>query len=272
MGKYAGRKLSLGIALAIPVLSAALAFPNTAMADPGTPDPSPTLNGDCAATLQNDKDGQGLALDAGAPLNAPDRVTVGLDSKAKQADGKDPLLTVPVGDVARTLRVGETPAVGDVAAKTVCPVAQNTVNGVGNTTQQLIKQVPVTPPGETPEPPAPQPPPQPEPPGGSTPDPGSTPNPDETVGPDDLDSISGICTGGAMLPASFVQAPVVTQVIPGQLPQNPVPPTVDEKKSGSAQALPAAAAPDRLPLLLAVLALAIVAAALVRAWLRRKPA
>ncbi|MBB4687301.1 hypothetical protein [Amycolatopsis jiangsuensis] len=273
MGKHAGRKTSLGVAVAVPVLSAAFAFPGTAVADP-----SPTLDGDCAATLQNGKDGKdgkGLTLDAGAPLNAPDRVTVGLDSKSEQADGKNPLLTVPVGDLARGLGVGEVPVVGDAAADGVCPVAKDVANGVGNTTQQLVGGVQGTPPGDGPgEDPGPGPGPgtEPTPPGGSTPAPGGTLDPVKTGGPDDLTSISGIFTGAAMLPASFVQAPVVTQVIPGQLPQNPVPPTVDEKKSGSAQALPAATPPARLPLLLAVLALAIVAAALVRAWLRRKPA
>ncbi|MGH8922740.1 MAG: hypothetical protein ACRD0H_31100, partial [Actinomycetes bacterium] len=84
-------------------------------------------------------------------------------------------------------------------------------------------------------------------------------------------SISGVFTNAALLPASFVQAPVITQVIPGKVPTDQ-PPTVDEKKSGSAQALPAVAPPAKLPMLIAVLALAVVAAALVRAWLRRKPA
>jgi hypothetical protein len=87
-----------------------------------------------------------------------------------------------------------------------------------------------------------------------------------------LDSIAGIFTNAAMLPSGLVQAPpVITQVIPGQLPADQVP-TVDAKKSGTAQALPAVTPPAKLPMLIAVLALAIVAAALVRAWLRRKTA
>ncbi|MGH9060804.1 MAG: hypothetical protein ACRDZY_15020, partial [Acidimicrobiales bacterium] len=111
-------------------------------------------------------------------------------------------------------------------------------------------------------------------PGKPSPNPGSTLNPVAT-GPGDvlsgIDSISGVFTNAALLPASFVQAPVITQVIPGKVPTDQ-PPTVDEKKSGSAQALPAVAPPAKLPMLIAVLALAVVAAALVRAWLRRKPA
>jgi hypothetical protein len=269
MGKNAARITALGIAAAVPVLSAAIALPATAAADT-----SPTVGGSCPATLQNGKDGQGLTVDAGAPLNAPNRLTVGLDSKSKQADGQNNLLNLPVGDVVRTLGVGEVPLVGDAASNTVCPLVQGAANGVGNTTQGLIGGVqgalpppPGTPPGSPPGTP---------PPGGSpgSPNPGGSSLDPVATGPGDvlagLDTIAGVFTNAAMLPASFVQAPVITQVIPGKIPDQP--PTVDEKKSGSAQALPAVAPPAKLPMLIAVLALAVVAAALVRAWLRRKPA
>ncbi|WP_037809071.1 MULTISPECIES: hypothetical protein [Amycolatopsis] len=275
MRKRAGRTISLGVALAAPLLSAVLAFPATASADP-----SPTVTGDCESTLQNGKDGTGLALDAGAPLNAPNRLTVGLDSKAKQTDGNNTLLNLPVGDTVRALGVGEAPVVGETAAKDTCPFVQAAGNGVGNATQGLVGGLPGTPlpsPPPSPKPPNPTPnPPSPAPgPGG----PGQPVPGGDTLGPvtsvsgdlSGLDSVSGIFTGAAMLPASFVQAPIVTQVVPGQLPQDQVP-TVDAKKSGTAEALPAANPPARLPLLIAVLALALVAAALVRAWLRRKPA
>ncbi|WP_406639780.1 hypothetical protein [Amycolatopsis sp. WGS_07] len=273
MRKRAGRMTALGVALAAPLLSAVLAFPAAASADP-----NPTVTGDCESTLQNGKNGTGLALDAGAPLNAPNRVTVGLDSKAKQTDGNNTLLTVPVGDVARTLSVGEVPVVGETAAKDTCPFVQAAGNGVGNATQQLVGGLPDTPlptPPPSPKPPTPPAPPSPAPgPGG----PGQPAPGGDSLGPvtsggglSGLDSVSGIFTGAAMLPASFVQAPIVTQVVPGQLPQGQVP-TVDAKRSGTAEALPAANPPARLPLLIAVLALAMVAAALVRAWLRRKPA
>ncbi|WP_409461923.1 hypothetical protein [Amycolatopsis sp. GA6-003] len=273
MRKRAGRTISLGIALAAPLL---LAFPAAASADP-----SPTISGDCESTLQNDKNGTGLALDAGAPLNAPNRLTVGLDSKAKQSDGNNTLLNLPVGDTVRTLGVGEVPVVGETAAKDTCPMLQAAANGVGNATQELVGGLPGNPtpgpPQPTPKPPNPTPnPPSPAPgPGG----PGQPVPGGDTLGPvtsvsgdlSGLDSVSGIFTGAAMLPASFVQAPIVTQVVPGQLPQGQVP-TVDAKRSGTAEALPAATPPARLPLLIAVLALALVAAALVRAWLRRTPA
>jgi len=68
---------------------------------------------------------------------------------------------------------------------------------------------------------------------------------------------------------------IIPIVPPGQAPivgEAGAPPVVVADRSGTAEALPASNAPARLPLLLAVLALAIVAAALIRTWLRRKPA
>lgn len=261
MGKTAARITALGFTLAV---SAALAAPPSAYADP-----SPTLGGDCAATLQNSdarSGSNGLLLDAGAPLNAPNQLTVGLDSSAKNTNGSAPLLTLPVGDVVKSLGVGEVPVVGDAAATTVCPAAQGTVNTLGNATQGLVGGVGSPPPSNPgPNPPAPGPNPPGTPPGNST---GPV-----TTGPGGAglpgDAISGIFSNAALLPGSLVQAPVIAQVIPGT---GGGVPTVDEQKSGSAQALPAIAPPAKLPMLLAVLALAIVAAALVRAWMRRKPA
>lgn len=261
MGKQFARITALGFTFAA---SAVLAAPGVANADP-----SPTLGGDCSATLQNSqaRDAKtGLLLDAGAPLNAPDRLTVGLDSSAKNTNGSAPLLTLPVGDTVRALGVGDVPVVGDAAAKGVCPAAQGAVNTVGNLTQGVAGELPPLPlptPPEQPNPPAPTPPGQ-TPPGGSGPvltGPGS--------GGAGLpgDAISGIFTNAALLPGSLIQAPVVAQIIPGEQV-----PTVDEQKSGTAEALPGTTPPAKLPMLLAVLALAIVAAALVRAWIRRKPA
>jgi len=259
MGKTAARITALGFTLAV---SAALASPPSAYADP-----SPTLGGDCSATLQNSdarSGSNGLLLDAGAPLNAPNQLTVGLDSSAKQTNGSAPLLSLPVGDVVKSLGVGEVPVVGDAAANTVCPAAQGTVNTLGNATQSLVGGVAPQPPGQNPPTPGPTPPPG-TPPGNST---GPV-----TTGPGGAglpgDAIAGIFSNAALLPGSLVQAPVIAQVIPGT---GGGVPTVDEQKSGSAQALPAIAPPAKLPMLLAVLALAVVAAALVRAWMRRKPA
>lgn len=264
MGKHVARITALGFTVAA---SAALALPGVASADP-----SPTLGGDCSATLQNGqaRDAKtGLLLDAGAPLNAPDRLTVGLDSSSRNTNGSAPLLTLPVGDTVRALGVGDVPLVGDAAAKAVCPTAQSVVNTVGNVTQGVASQLP-PPPGQTPPgqtPPGQTPP-------GQTP-PGQTP-PGNSTGPVTSgpgaaglpgDAISGIFTNASLLPGSLVQAPVIAQIIPGQEV-----PTVDQQKSGTAEALPGVTPPAKLPMLLAVLALAVVAAALVRAWIRRKPA
>jgi len=111
MGKQFTRITALGFTFAA---SAALALPGVASADT-----SPTLGGDCSATLQNGqaRDAKtGLVLDAGAPLNAPDRLTVGLDSTSRNTNGSAPLLTLPVGDTVRALGIGDVPVVGDVAA------------------------------------------------------------------------------------------------------------------------------------------------------------
>jgi hypothetical protein len=267
MGKHVARITALGFSFAA---AAALAAPGVASADP-----SPTLGGSCQATLQNSDaraGSPGLVLDAGAPLNAPNRLTVGLDSSARNTNGTAPLLTLPLGDTVKALGIGEVPAVGDLAAKGVCPAAQGVVNTVGDVTQGVTGELPPLPlppgPGPGPKPPQPAPP-APVPPG-QNPPPGSSTGPVVTgQGNAGLpgDAISGIFTNAALLPGNLVQAPVIAQIIPGQQV-----PTVDTQKSGTAEALPGVTPPAKLPMLLAVLALAIVAAALVRAWIRRKPA
>ncbi|MFI9449098.1 hypothetical protein [Amycolatopsis sp. NPDC052450] len=268
MGKTAGRITAWGFALSV---TAGLAFPMTATA---AEEPSPTLSGECDSTLQNGKSGNGLVLDAGAPLGSSEALTVGLDSKAKTAEGRKPLLSLPVGDLVKTTGLTDN-AVGDLAAQGVCKPAQGAVNAVGNLTQGVAGELPLP---EVPEPPKPEPPnpepPKPEPP---KPGPGQPGGPGSELpvetGPGSStgiggDSIAGVISNAALLPGNFVQAPVITEIVPGEVP----PPTVDEKDTGNAQAVQAPVAPAKLPLLLAVLALAVVAAALVRAWLRGKPA
>ncbi|SEF28214.1 hypothetical protein SAMN05421837_10462 [Amycolatopsis pretoriensis] len=266
MGKQFTRITALGFTSAASAALFAFAMPAVASADP-----SPTLGGDCSATLQNGqaRDAKtGLVLDAGAPLNAPNQLTVGLDSSARNTNGSAPLLTLPVGDTVRALGIGDVPVVGDAAAKTVCPAAQSVVNTVGGVTQGVAGELPPLPLPPNPAPPAPPAPPGPTPPG-QTP-PGDSTGP-VTTGPGNAglpgDAISGIFSNASLLPGSLVQAPVIAQIIPGRQV-----PTVDEQKSGTAEALPGVTPPAKLPMLLAVLALAIVAAALVRAWIRRKPA
>lgn len=265
MGKHVARITALGFTIAA---SAALAAPGVANAET-----SPTLGGSCEATLQQGS-ASGLTLDAGAPLNAPNQLTVGLDSSSRNTDGSAPLLTLPLGDTVKALGIGQVPLVGDATAKGVCPAAQGTVNAVGNLTQGVASELPSLPPSPGPKPPQPAPPapPAPNPPNPGPNPPGSSTGP-VVSGPGNAglpgDAISGIYTNAALLPGSLVQAPVIAQIIPGrQVP----PPTVDAQRSGTAEALPAVTPPAKLPMLLAVLALAIVAAALVRAWIRRSPA
>lgn len=232
-------------------------------------EPSPTLSGDCGSTLQNGKSGNGLTADVGAPLGSSEVLTVGLDSKAKTAEGRKPLLSLPVGDLVKTTGLTDN-AAGDLVAQGVCTPAQGAVNAVGNLTQGVADELPVP---EVPKPPKPEPPkPEPPKPGPGQPGGPGSELPVETAPGSSTgiggDSIAGLISNAALLPGSFVQAPVITEIIPGEVP----PPTVDEKDTGNAQAIQAPVAPAKLPLLLAVLALAVVAAALVRAWLRGKPA
>ncbi|MEU0530569.1 hypothetical protein [Amycolatopsis tolypomycina] len=262
MGKHVARITALGFTLAA---SATLALPGPASADT-----SPTLGGSCEATLQNGGS-PGLTLDAGAPLNAPNQLTVGLDSSSRNTNGSKPLLTLPLGDTVKALGIGQVPLVGDATAKGVCPATQGTLNTVGGLTQGVAGELPPLP--LPPAPPVPPGPPGPNPPGPTPPGPPGSSTGPVVSGPGSAglpgDAISGIFTNAALLPGSLVQAPVIAQIIPGrQVP----PPTVDAERSGTAEALPGVTPPAKLPMLLAVLALAIVAAALVRAWIRRSPA
>ncbi|UMP02902.1 hypothetical protein [Amycolatopsis sp. EV170708-02-1] len=264
MGKTAGRITAWGFALSV---TAGLAFPMTATA---AEEPSPTLSGECGSTLQNGKSGNGLTADLGAPVGSNEVLTVGLDSQAKTAEGRKPLLSLPVGDLVKTTGLTDN-AAGDLVANGVCTPAQGAVNAVGNLTQGVVEEVPGVP--EIPKPPKPEPPkPEPPKPGPGQPGGPGSELPVETAPGSSTgiggDSIAGLISNAALLPGSFVQAPVITEIIPGEVP----PPTVDEKDTGNAQAVEAPVAPAKLPLLLAVLALAVVAAALVRAWLRGKPA
>jgi hypothetical protein len=259
MGKNARRFCVMGFAVAA---SATLAFPGSAFADD-------TLSGSCATTLEGAR-AQGLTLDLGAPLNIPGALTVGLDAQnsAARQEGA-PLLSLPVGNVVRGLGVGKVPVVAEA-----CNGVQSTVNAVGNTTQGLLG-------GNQPENPG-QPPTEP----GTPPtNPGTPPTnpggPGNEIGPvvtgpnGDLDAISGVFISAAFVPGGL-GAPVIIPIVPpGQAPivgEAGAPPVVVADRSGTAEALPASNTPARLPLLLAVLALAIVAAALIRTWLRRNPA
>jgi hypothetical protein len=254
MGQNARRLCVLGFAVAA---SAAFSFPGSAAADQ-------TLSGDCATTLRGARS-PGLILDLGAPLNAPGKLTVGLDSPGAG------LLTLPVGDAVRMLGAGELPAVNDV-----CTTVQSTVNTIGDTAQGLLGGKPATP----------TPPQKPGNPDSSPTGPGAplAPKPGNQIGPGFVggiglpgaDAISGISINNTTFTPGGLGTPVIIPIVPpDQAPsvgENGVPPVVIADRSGTAQALPASNTPPaRLPLLLAVLALTLVATVLVRTWLRRKP-
>jgi hypothetical protein len=264
MGKVASRIAALGFL----VVSAALALPMSASADQA----DPALAGSCGATLQNGS-GQALTLDAGAPVNAPGVVTLGTgsDSATIGPAQHKPLLALPLADAVKALNLGALPVVGDTATTVICPGAQNTVNALSATTQSLIAGKPKepAPPAGTPgpKPPAPQPPAQPVPapvvPSSATSDTGATTEfvsyPLGFTAPAPVSDLSALIGTGAVVPAA-----------PGVVPFSGTSPVAQE--SGTAQAMPVAStAPAKLPLLLAAVALALVAAALAQVWLRRAP-
>jgi hypothetical protein len=276
MGKSVFR---LGV-LGVTAVCTALTLPGTASAGPA----DPTLTGSCDGTLKGNS-GQALTLDAGAPLNQPGKLTVGLGSNAAPAgpDSKAPLVPLPVGDAAKALGVGSAPVVGDLATGAACPAVQNTVNAVGAAPQALLSGGKKNqPPPPAPEPPK-NPPPAPKPPNGPSnpvpPVPGSQDGPVlGSSGPQPV--LTAFPLVGSFSATSPLATPLlVPPIAPGTMvPPGPpslsspesVPPKVAATNSGTAEALPTATPPARLPLLLAVLALAVVAAALVRTWMRRK--
>ncbi|GAB3574104.1 hypothetical protein GCM10027445_34500 [Amycolatopsis endophytica] len=275
MGKNARRAGVVGLVLGA----------STALSAPGAlaEEADPALAGSCEATLQGGS-GQALTLDAGAPLNLPGVITVGTgsDSAPTGPGQRDPLLSLPVADLADALNVGDTPVVGDLATDQVCPGLQNTVNALSTATQSIAggEQLDPPPPGDQETPPAD------ENPAPGTPDPGTpapggpAPAPDTPVPgaeggvvpvsfvPADFFAGSGLTAVTPPLDA-LIQPGAVAPAAPGLVPPPETEPPLVTQNSGTAEAMPESAAPARLPLIIAVFALALVAAALTRAWMRR---
>ncbi|WP_158879573.1 hypothetical protein [Amycolatopsis anabasis] len=272
MGKTARRVSTLGFAVAA---SAALVLPGTASAAPG---PDPLLHGDCHATLK-DKDGRPVTVDVGALVDKPGLLDLGLGSESTGAgkDGK-PLLSLPVSDLVHGLGLSNVPVVNE-AATVVCDTAKTAGNGVAGALESAL-------PGDDNEPAPPDHKPGPGKPIPPTPGKPTPPNPGKPGGdqvspvvsnpfnPDVFAPVSAFPRVGTAISATLpLTAPgIIPPVAPGLSPETPPPPNVVAQNSGTAEALPAANPPARLPLLLAVLALALVAAALVRSWMRRKAA
>lgn len=294
--------------------SAVFAFPGSVLAE----EPPPVVDGDCTATLQTadgetvqDDSGQPLTVDAGALLNAPGEVDIGLgngpySSGPSSTDYDPPTLTLPAGDAVKALGVTNNDAVGPLTT-TLCDGTQRTVNTLSAPVQEALPNDREAPPEEpapeppdepndpAPEPPDPQPPESPAP-----PEPGTPTSPDVPAGDEvspivpapgvdesfDLVPDGSVPTGAAISGQPPVIAPNLPPDIPPNLPPNapPVqapnlnpppqqgPPEVLADDSGSAQPMPASNSPDRLPMLVAVIALAISTAALVRTWFRRRAA
>ncbi|GHF11126.1 hypothetical protein GCM10017786_51040 [Amycolatopsis deserti] len=264
MGKTARRAGVAGFVLA---LSATLTAP-AAFAE----EADPALAGSCDATLR-DEPGKALTLDAGAPLDQPGVLTVGTGSESAPTgpDQRGPLLPLPVADLAKALNLGDAPVVGDLATEQLCPGVQGTVNTLSAATQSLVSGKPLDPPSTgDPSPGEPQP-------GEQTPAPGTpgTPAPGATGGIVPASFVTGgFLIGSGIIPSTtplsaLIQPGVVPPAAPALVPPAGTEPPLVTQNSGTAEAMPSSSVPDRLPLIIAVFALAIVAAALTRAWMRR---
>lgn len=265
-----------------------LALPGSALAEEG---PDKVIANDCAATLEGEP-GEPLTADAGALVQAPGVVTVGLGSSSDGTNGeKEPLVKLPVTDTLDGLGVTETPVVSD-AAGTVCDGAKTTVNTLGNAVQGVVPGDDLTeqPPGEDPpdeeEPPGEEDPPGDEQPPGESPGNGNGagsaiepivtgPGAGNLGGFDDgevlqlLGNSFGSLGVIALPPAAELGPPVTAPDINAPSPGDKGP-AERSKESGTVQAAPAGDQQNRLPLLLAVIALAVVATLLSRTLYRRK--
>ncbi|MBN6035664.1 hypothetical protein [Amycolatopsis sp. 195334CR] len=273
MSRNANRIGAVGFMVA---MSAALTLPGTANAAEGV---DPVIVGECDATLKG-ANGKPLTVDLGAAANAPGLLDLGLSSKSPGGNGKDkPLLSLPVKEALDGLDISKTGLVADTAGN-LCDTTQTAGNAVGATTQGLLggDNAELPPGDDTPEP---EPEPQPEPP---TEDDPPVEGPVETNpgGGDGTggDASSGIDSsflplGQALIgPAAMIGPVIPPGVTPPAAPNlgEQLPPQVLAENSGTAEALPGATPPQRVPLLIAVLAVVVVAALLARTWLRRRAA
>ncbi|HET6500275.1 MAG TPA: hypothetical protein VFG87_05870 [Amycolatopsis sp.] len=260
MGKTARGAAALGI-----LFTATLLVPGTARAA------DPAVAGSCAGTGGSGSS-PALTVDAGAPVGAPGTLTIGTGSNSAPTGdppGK-PLVSLPAADAAEAVGIGDTPVAGEVVTGVLCPAARKAVNTLSAATENLLTGGPPTPPGAppgpVPRPPEPSPPvrtPVPPPVAEPAPGPGGTsaadtaaPQPSRT-GP--------MATLAILLPVEIRER---TPASPSGLT-----PPVAVGNSGPADVSNAPwNTPARLPLLLAVFALALVSTALARDWGRRKTA
>ena len=271
MSRNANRIGAVGFMVA---MSAALTLPGTANAAEGV---DPVIVGECDATLKG-ANGKPLTVDLGAAANAPGLLDLGLSSKSPGGNGKDkPLLSLPVKEALDGLGISKTGLVVDTAG-TICDTAQTTANTVGETTQTLLgadETEPGTPPDDGGPDPQPEPPTEDEPPAEGPVE--TTPGGGDATGGDASSGIdsSFLPLGQALIgPAAMIGPVIPPGVTPPAAPNlgEQLPPQVLAENSGTAEALPGATPPQRVPLLIAVLAVVVVAALLARTWLRRRAA
>ncbi|WP_199428916.1 hypothetical protein [Qaidamihabitans albus] len=239
----------------------------------------PVVDGSCGATLA-EKSGQPLEVDAGALVNAPGTLDVGLGSQS------DSLVALPVKDTVDGLGVSRVDPVAEPAER-LCDTGQNVVNGAARPLQALLAggEEPTEPEPGAPDDPAPG---EPGEPGPDTPAPGEPEQPPAGNGAPEGGTPAGGSGGpvGTLAQAGGLTALDPLTVPPGAMAELPEPPArapdlgqpdagqdADASgESGTVEAMPAGNTPERLPVLLAVVALALVLAALVRTWRRRQPA
>lgn len=265
----------------------ALALPVAAHAEEG---PDPIISGDCAATFAHpdDADGTPLTADAGAAAEAPGVLTVGTGSESVGTNKHaEPLVTLAASDTLDAVGVSGTPVVSDTASG-VCRVAKPVVNGAGGAVQDIVPGDDVTEPGEDGPAEALSSDNQPS----DTPvSETSTENEDApdtdgavstvsaTEGADEPDESSEVdlsaalddsfeTVGAITLPPAVTGSPVhAPDLTPDQGEEGPA---ERANESGNVQAVPSNDSPQRLPLLLAVIALAVVVTALSKSFYSRQ--
>ncbi|AXB46304.1 hypothetical protein [Amycolatopsis albispora] len=273
MSRNVNRIGAVGFMVAV---SAALTLPGTANAAEGV---DPVIVGECDATLKGEN-GKPLTVDLGAAANAPGLLDLGLSSKSPGGNGKaKPLLSLPVKEALDGLGISKTGLVVDTAG-TICDTAQTTTNAVGATTQGLLGGDGAEQPPPDDNNPGPKPPPAPNPPEEDDDDPAEDAPIQTNPGTGGGSANSGVDSsflplGQALIgPAAMIGPVLPPGVAPPAAPNlgEQLPPQVLAENSGTAEALPGATPPQRVPLLIAVLAVVVVAALLARTWLRRRAA
>ncbi|ASR38768.1 hypothetical protein BAY61_31450 [Prauserella marina] len=272
-----GRRFgTAGVLVAVSALSVQLLAPGVASAA------EPVVVGSCSRTLNGD-DGKPLTLDIGSAVNAPGLLDVGLGADSGA------LLSLPVKETLKGLGISETGPVVDTAGR-LCDTVTDLANRAAAPVQRAIPEPnPVVPPRpEKPapeEPPSEEPPPEPEEPAPGAPGQEPAPPPPE-VPPSTLpvpsERFAGIVPIGDFSTLGPISVPPAVSIPPFTPPAVPdlggpdanrAPDTVKHGNNpGTARALSLPDAPDRLPMLLAVLALVLVVAALARTWVRRRSA